>query len=68
VTVGNGTFAATLRNARQAFTAAGQLRVSQVFGNTLIEGNTDSNFANAEFQLWLNNVTAANVLASDFVR
>ena len=68
VTVGNGSFAATLRTARQAFTAAGQLRVSQVFGNTLIEGNTDNNFANAEFQLWLNNVTAANVLASDFVR
>ncbi len=68
VTVGNGSFAATLRNARQAFTAAGQLRVSQVFGNTLVEGNTDNNFANAEFQLWLNNVTAANVLASDFVR
>ena len=65
---GNGTFAAALRTTGQAFTAVGQLRVSQVGLNTLIEGNTDNIFATAEFQLLLTAVNAANVLSTDFIR
>jgi len=65
---GNGTFSAALRTTGQAFTAAGQLRISQVGLNTLVEGNTDNVFATAEFQLLLSGVSASNVLSTDFIR
>jgi len=65
---GNGTFSAALRTTGQAFTAVGQLRVSQVGLNTLVEGNTDNIFATAEFQLLLSGVSASNVLSTDFIR
>ena len=68
VTAGNGTFASALRTTGQAFTAAGQLRVTQDGLNTLVEGNTDNNFTNAEFLLMLTGVNATNVLSTSFIR
>ena len=65
---GNGTFSAALRTTGQAFTAAGQLRISQIGADTLVEGNTDNVFATAEFQLLLSGVIASNVLSTDFIR
>jgi Ca2+-binding RTX toxin-like protein len=67
---GNGTFAAALRTTTTglAFTAAGQLRISQIGADTLVEGNTDNIFATAEFQLLLSGVIASNVLSTDFIR
>jgi Ca2+-binding RTX toxin-like protein len=65
--IGDQAFSSVLRATGQAFTAAGQIRVTQSGANTLIEINTDSNFATIEMVIQLTGVTATNINAGDFV-
>lgn len=49
------------------FTAAAQLRYYQVGAATIVEGNTDANFATAEFSLQLNSQTLLPLAIGDFI-
>ena len=49
-----------------SFTAAGQIIVIQSGADTLVRGNTDAVLGNAEFEIRLVGVTAANLTADDF--
>lgn len=64
---GDQAFSSVLRTTGQAFTAAGQIRVTQSGANTLIEINTDGNFATIEMVIQLTGVAATNINAGDFV-
>jgi Ca2+-binding RTX toxin-like protein len=73
VTNGDQAFSATLRaNSSANFTAIAQLRYWNDGTNTYVEGNTDNNFATAEFSIQLVGAygtmsASTNLAVSDFV-
>ena len=50
-----------------AFTAAGQVRAVQAGADTILQLNTDANFATFEMAIQLSNISAGNINSGDFV-